>query len=465
MNKFINRQKELRLLQDVYQNEPNGNLVILYGRRRLGKTRLLKEFSLSVPHCYFMADRAGEESLKKSLATAMATALDEPLLESLSFPLWYDLFAAFDKFRPQEQKILFIIDEYQYICQIQPAFSSFIQKWWDEKWQYSNIMLVLCGSVTSMMYKETIATNAPLYGRASVQILLEPFVYKHIAEFFPGKTDNELVEMYSLTGGVPRYLELAQKYASFTEALQKLALSRSGILYQEAKYLLREEISTPNTCWSILQGLGNGTGRISELGGLLQLPANQLTRYIELLRDLFLVYREVPILEKNPQKSKKGFYKISDPFLRLWFGAIYPYESFLEFDQIELVEKRLKPLIMNHIAYCYEKLCRDFVRSTPGAFGCHKIGRQWGRNYEIDVAGVNMNNELVIVGECKWSHQHVGNSILRSLKDKVEANKLPISSDCKYMLFSKSGFSRDLKKMAEKNTAVILVDSLFYTTF
>ena len=463
MKKFINRDAELKQLRDLYQQDKKGILTILYGRRRLGKTTLLKEFShkYDIPYCYFMADRAGEESLKLSTAIAMSTALNEPLLQSLTYPTWYDLFATFDRFRPKERKFLLIFDEYQYLCQVQPAFSSFIQKWWDEHWQDENIMVVLCGSVTSMMYKETMAKNAPLYGRASAQILLAPLPYPYTRDFLPGRSDNELVEMYSISGGVPRYLELLGRYKNFSNALRDLALNRSGMLYQEARYLLHEEITTPNTCWSILNGLGNGTGRISELGSRLKLPANQLTRYIELLRDLFLIYREVPVLEKNPQKSKKGFYQVADPFLRLWFGAIYPYESFLEFGQHELVAERLRPLIENHIAHCYEKLCRDYVGYSTDAHGCVRVGRQWGKNYEIDVAGVNLRNEMVVVGECKWSRRKVGMSVLKNLKKKITDNNLPVAPDCRYLLFSKFGFSAELLKIAQNNSRLLLIDALF----
>jgi len=160
-------------------------------------------------------------------------------------------------------------------------------------------------------------------------------------------------------------------------------------------------------------------------------------------------------------KSKKGFYQISDPFLRLWFGAIYPYESFLEFDQIVLIEKRLEPLIQQHIAHCYEKICRNFVMLTPGAFGCHRVGRQWGKNYEIDVAGVNRKNRLTLIGECTWSRNQVGLSVLRSLQKKVTDNKLPASPTCKYILFSKSGFSTELQQHVETNENIILIRSLF----
>ena len=221
MNKFIDRNAELNQLYNTYIQGDRGSLVVLYGRRRLGKTTLLKEFSnrYDIPCCYFMADRAGEESLKQSIAIAMAAALGEPLLQAVDYPSWYDLFAAFDKFRSPDRKFLLILDEFQYLCQVQPAFSSFIQKWWDERWKDEPIMVVLCGSVTSMMYKETMATSAPLYGRAASQLLLAPVPYFCTREFLPGCNETELVEMYSISGGVPRYLELVANYTSFDDAL------------------------------------------------------------------------------------------------------------------------------------------------------------------------------------------------------------------------------------------------------
>ncbi len=460
MNIFIDRKPELAHLQKLHNND-KGQMVILYGRRRLGKTRLLKEFCITRPHTYFMADRAGEQSLKKALALTMAASLKEPLLQSVDYPDWYDLFAAFDRFRPKEKKVILILDEYQYMCQVQPAFSSFIQKWWDEHWQHENIMLILCGSVTSMMYRETMAQSAPLYGRSTGQILLSPLVFQHLQDFLPDYSEDELVKLYSLCGGVPRYLELLENYNGFNDALEGLVLQRSGILYQEARYLLHEEISSPNTCWSILQTLGGGTGRISEIAGKLSLPANQLTHYIDLLRDLFLVYREVPVLEKNPLKSKKGFYQVADPFLRLWFGTIFPYESFLEFGQMETIVERLQPKIQTHIAHCFEQLCRNYVQQQSEVLNCLKVGRQWAGNYEIDVAGINADFKLNVVGECKWSRKKVGMSVYRGLLDKIAANNLPVAPYCKYMLFSRAGFTEELEQQELRNDNLFLVRSLF----
>ncbi len=188
-------------------------------------------------------------------------------------------------------------------------------------------------------------------------------------------SEDELVKLYALCGGVPRYLELLDNYSGFNDALDGLVLDRYGLLYQEARYLLHEEISSQNTCWSILQTLGGGTGRISEIAEKLGLPANQLTHCIDLLRDLFLVYREVPVLEKNPAKSKKGFYQVADPFLRLWFGTIFSYESFLEFGQSDEIMERLQPQIQTHIAHCFEQLCRNYVQQHASSLYCLKIGR------------------------------------------------------------------------------------------
>ena len=465
MNNFINRNQELTQLQKLYESSKS-KLAILYGRRRLGKTCLLKEFSQHLPHCYFMADKAGKQSLKSNMALALSLALDEPLMQKMEYPTWYDLFSAFDRFRNRDEKFIFIIDEYQYLCQVDSGFSSYIQKWWDEKWQDDNIMLILCGSVTSMMYKETMADSSPLYGRAAAQILIAPFSYHHIQDFLPDKTENDLIEMFALSGGVPRYMELLQEHSSMAEALSNLVLNKNGILYSEARYLLHEEISTPNTCWSILHALGSGTTKISEIGSRLALPANQLTRYIDLLKDLFLVKREVPVLEKNPAKSKKGIYLVDDFFVRLWFGAIYPYDSFLEFGQREQILERLAPLIRQHIAYCYEQMCRDFIKVNRQHFDIVRLGRQWGKDYEIEICGVDKNNHLSLIGECKWSHKKIGISVLDSLQQKIAQHNLPLAKAPTYCLFSKSGFTPALmekSKESSSNLNIMLFDSLFST--
>jgi AAA+ ATPase superfamily predicted ATPase len=459
MNNFINREAELAQLESQYAID-SGTLVVLYGRRRLGKTCLLRHFAVDKPHCYFMADRAGECDLRRSLAKAMALAIKEPVLETAEYASWYDLFAAFDRFRPSDQRFVLIFDEYQYLCQVQPAFSSFLQKWWDEHWCRANMVLILCGSVTSMMYKETLSGSSPLYGRSSAQLLLRPIGFSHISKFLPDKNYTERVEFFALTGGVPRYLRLASPFRSFKEALAALVLNPDGILHNEARQLLQEEIQTPNQCWSILNAIGSGANRISEIAGRTGQPANKLTRYLDLLKDLHLVRRETPVLEKNPAKSKKGIYVVSDPFFRIWFGAIYPYMSFFEFAQTEPAYSRIEPLIKKLVAECYEEVCRQWIRERALDFNAASVGRQWSSGYEIDVAAVNTKFELTVVGECKWSENKLGISILRELEEKIRSYNLPMAEDSSYILFSKSGFTSDLEELAAGKKNIVLVSSL-----
>jgi AAA+ ATPase superfamily predicted ATPase len=459
MINFINRESELAQLESQYAAD-SGNLVVLYGRRRLGKTCLLRHFASDKPHCYFMADRAGECDLRRSLAKAMAMALQEPVLETAEYASWYDLFAAFDRFRLSDQRFVLIFDEYQYLCQIQPAFSSFLQKWWDEHWCRANMVVILCGSVTSMMYKETLAASSPLYGRASAQLLLRPIGFSHISKFLPDKNGTELLEFFALTGGVPRYLRLASPHRNFKEALVALVLHPDGILHNEARQLLHEEIQTPNQCWSILNAIGSGANRISEIAGRTGQPANKLTRYLDLLKDLHLVRRETPVLERNPSKSKKGIYVVSDPFFRMWFGAIYPYMSFFEFAETEPAYSRIEPLINKLISECYEEVCRQWIQERALNFNAVSVGRQWSSAYEIDVAAVNTKYELTVVGECKWSENKIGVSILRELEEKVICQSLPLAGDLRYVLFSKSGFSSDLEELATGKKNIVLMSGL-----
>lgn len=459
MNNFINRESELAQLEGQYA-AASGSLVVLYGRRRLGKTFLLRKFAEDKPHCYFMADRAGESDLRRSMAMAMALSLREPVLGAVEYASWYDLFAAFDRFRPKEKRFVLLFDEYQYLCQVQPAFSSFLQKWWDEHWSEANMVLILCGSVTSMMYRETLAASAPLYGRASAQILLRPIGFCHISKFLPEKSTTERLEFFALTGGVPRYLQLASSYPSFKEALAALVLHPDGILHNEARQLLQEEIQTPNVCWSILNAIGSGANRISEIAARVGQPANKLTRYLDLLKDLHLVRRETPVLERNPAKSKKGIYVVSDPFFRMWFGAIHPYMSFFEFAEMEPAYSKIEGQVGKLMAECYEEVCRQWIRERALEFHAVSVGRQWASAYEIDAAAIDANFQLTVVGECKWSDNKIGVSILREIEEKLASNSLPVAENCRFVIFSKSGFTQDLEKLAAERNNIVLTSGL-----
>jgi AAA+ ATPase superfamily predicted ATPase len=452
MKKFINREAELQSLRRDFGRD-GGSLYILYGRRRLGKTTLLRRFAQDVPSVYHMADRGTEKDAISLLAHSMADALDEPTLASSSFNDWYALFAAFDRFRPKH-KICLILDEYQYLTEIQPAFSSILQRWWDEHWSSENIMLVLCGSVMSLMYKETLSRESPLFGRRTSQWLIEPIRFRHICEFVPKLSHKKQVELWALTGGVPRYLELAKSAEGMNEALLELVLSKDGPLYAEARFLLQEEVTVANVYWSLLRVIGSGASRISEIAGRVGMPANKLTRYLAALQDLGYVRRIVSVTEKNPQKSKRGIYTITDPFLRLWFGVVSRYESLVEFGRGADALKMMRPALDSHMSWCYEVICRQYIEDHASDFGVVKVGRCWDRTCEIDVAAVNSEGNLVLAGECKMSKRAVGLSVLNELREKVQ-HFCPSGGAVKLVVFSIGGFTDALVKVA-KNDGVVL---------
>lgn len=455
MNKFINREVELASLQRVFALE-GGSMYILYGRRRLGKTTLLRNFTENIPSVYHMADRGTERDAIRLLAQSMAEALGEPTLSSASFDDWYSLFAAFDRVRSNE-KICLIIDEYQYLTEIQPAFSSIVQRWWDEHWSSQNIMLILCGSVLSLMYKETLSRESPLFGRRTAQWLIEPLRFKHIRSFAPKLSAQNLIELWSLTGGVPRYLELAKNAKGLNDALLELVLSKDGPLYAEARFLLQEEVTVANVYWSLLHVIGSGASRISEIAGRLAMPANKLTRYLAALQDLGYVRRIVPVTEKDPQKSKCGLYQIVDPFLRLWFGVISRYESLIEFGRGNDALSLMKPALASHIAWCFEVVCRQYIEDHAVEFGIVKVGSCWDRHHEIDVVGVDLDGDIVLAGECKMTKRPTGISVLNELKDKILHFFKNEEKDICLMIFSTGGFSEALSRRAA-DSGVQLID-------
>jgi uncharacterized protein len=451
---FINRNKELQSLRKEYERE-GSSLYILYGRRRLGKTTLLREFSKSIPSIYYLADQSLDRENIQSLAKTIALSLNEPTFSSVFYPTWYALFDSLDRIR-NHQKICLILDEYPYLCGSNPALSSILQKQWDEHWEQGSIMVVLNGSALSMMYKETLQPNSPLFGRRTAQLCLQPFHYWDSAKFFPSLSSIEQVKMFSITGGIPYYCHLASRYGSSKEALMELILTRDGPLRMEPKFLLKEDVSDPKTYWSLLSVIGKGANRVSEIASKLGLAANQLTSYLSALMEMAYIYREIPISEKNPAKSKKGRYKIGDPFLKLWFSQILPYESWIEMDKSQAVWKLLADKLSYHESSCFEIICKEYLQYQASMPPEVQIGRYWDKDKEVDILGIDTLDRLYFSAECKWQQKPVGIQTYLELEEKTKQLNMTKHPDFMYYLFSGYGFSKDLQALARKKPICLI---------
>lgn len=306
--------------------------------------------------------------------------------------------------------------------------------------------------------------DAPLYGRRTAQIRLRPIKFFHYHEFFDTELSvEELVKRYSLTGGVPKYIEMFQHTHELDEAICSSLLNPSSYLFDEPNFLLQKEVTDIGSYFSILRIIAAGNHKSSKIATLLQQKQTNLPRYLKVLIDLDLLEREVPVTEANPAKSKTGLYQIRDNFIRFWFQFIYPNRSYLEMGHTEVVMERLaKNFIESQVSFVYEQICQEKLwelsaqGKLPGLL--ERVGRWWDNSHEIDVAGISEADNLLVLGECKFWNGPVGLNILSQLEEKasfVDWHKEKRRTV--YILFSINGFSKELMAMAESRQDVILV--------
>ena len=456
MKQFVDRELEMETLQNEYERDGSA-LVVLYGRRRVGKTTLISEFIKDKKALFFLASEEAESQNRNAFKEKAAEFIDSDLLRSADIKNWDVLFKAIMD-TPFESKPVIVLDEFQYLGKANPAFPSIFQRIWEEILKDKSVMVILCGSLISMMESQTLAYGSPLYGRRTAQIRLKqiPFGYYH--EFFPNKSRKELIEMYAVTGGVPKYIELFSESKDIYSAIQKCVLNRSGYLYDEPHFLLQQEVSEVGSYFSIIKAIAAGNSKLSAISSILEIKSTSLTKYLKTLIDLDILEREVPITEENPEKSKKGLYKIKDNYLRFWFAFVYPNMSFIESGHSRIVMNKIRnSLVKNHIAFVYEDVCKERMWDLNGEgawpFNFTKIGRYWDSKDEIDIVALDPEGKNLILGECKYWAEPVGMSVLRDLEAKTDSVAWERDSrKVWYVLFSASGFTDELIKEAESRT-------------
>lgn len=464
MKQFVDRELEMEALQNEYERDGSA-LVVLYGRRRVGKTTLISEFIKDKKALFFLASEEAEAQNRNAFKEKAAEFIDSDLLRSADIKSWDVLFKAIMD-TPFDSKPVIVLDEFQYLGKANSAFPSIFQRIWEEILKDKSVMVILCGSLISMMESQTLAYGSPLYGRRTAQIRLKqiPFGYYH--EFFPNKSRKELIEMYAVTGGVPKYIELFSESKDIYSAIQKCVLNRSGYLYEEPHFLLQQEVSEVGSYFSIIKAIAAGNSKLSAISSILETKSTSLTKYLKTLIDLDILEREVPITEENPEKSKKGLYKIKDNYLRFWFAFVYPNMSFIESGHSRIVMNKIKnSLVKNHIAFVYEDVCKERMWDLNGEgawpFNFTKIGRYWDSKDEIDIVALDPDGKNLILGECKYWAEPVGVSVLRDLEAKTDS--IAWERDKRrvwYVLFSASGFTDELKALADSRKDLLLCDEL-----
>lgn len=464
MRIFIDREAELQALEREYARE-GSSFVVVYGRRRVGKTELISRFIRNRRSLYYLATEEPELQNLESFQSVAADFLHSDLLRAARISRWEDVFREIARAcGPTDERAVIVIDEFQYLGRANPAYPSIFQRIWDTMLKDANVMLVLCGSLISLMRNQVLSEESPLYGRRTAQIRMRQIPFSHYREFLPGRSTRELVERYVVTGGVPKYIELFEDEKDVYSAISANVLDRSGFLYDEPNFLLQREVPDVGTYFALIRAIAGGAHRPSEISRSFGVRQTSLGKYLKTLIDLDVLERQVPVTECNPDKSKKSLYRIKDNFLQFWFRFVLPNLSYLETGRTAAVEKRIREhFIDGHVAYVYEDVCRerlwDLEDSGELGFVPERVGRWWSGDDEIDVVGLSASEYRAVWGECKFWKDPVGANVLRALEEK--AARVPWERDRRtdaFALFSASGFTDELREIAAARGDVVLVD-------
>ena len=432
--KFLDRIEETKILTRAL-SQKELSFIVVYGRRRLGKSTLLKRV-LKKDDIYFMADRSEESTQKRFLAMAIATKYEG--FDAVVYPDWESLFRTFNQ--RCDKGTTLCLDEFPYLVKSCEALPSILQKLIDEK--SLNFNLIICGSSQQMMFDIALDAKSPLYGRANEILRLTPISISYLPNALK-ITAKDAVKEYSVWGGVPRYWELREQYRNFNEALREMALSPNGVLHDEPMHILRDDMRDLVQASTLLGIIGNGANRLSEIAARAEKNAATLSAPLQKLTKMQLIEREIPFGE-NPKSSKHGIYHLSDPFMNFFYRFINPYRSLLELGRIESVEKIIHQHMAEFEGACWERLCRQSVTGNEIDGTIFNVASRWWGNVskseriELDVVAESIDKKTLFIGECKWTSSENAERLLEDLKRKTE--KLPFASKYQkitYALFLK----------------------------
>ena len=396
---FVDRISEQERLRKALSRQ-TAAFVILFGRRRCGKSRLIRQV-LRDSDCYFMADQSEATQQRILLAKTVSTAIAG--FDKVIYPDWETLFETLNL--RLSKRITLCLDEFPYLVKSAPELPAIIQKWMDKK-ESLNFNLILCGSSQQLMHGLVFDSAAPLFGRADEIMKIKPMQAVYLQNIL--KTSAiETVEEYSVWGGIPRYWELRLTERTLFEALEYHVFNSQGVLYDEPLRLFLDDMRDTVHSFTILSLIAAGCNRLSEIAARLGKPATHLSAPLGKLLMLGYIDRIVPFGE-NPKNSKKSLYKIADPFLNFYFSFVVPNRSFIEIEQVNAVTKRIKEQFAGYVAQYWKKLCRE---ATPfleiNGIQFNTASNYWGtpakdKPIEIDVIAESQDGKHLLVGECKW---------------------------------------------------------------
>jgi AAA+ ATPase superfamily predicted ATPase len=454
--KFIGRKRELLALEHFY-NTSEAGLMILFGRRRVGKTSLLTHFMESRQLSggfYWMATTHNTAYQLRDFSQALFRydpRFTSPPSADFTFSNWEAAFNHLVEVVAQFPTPQFVvIDEFTYLVRNDPALTSLLQKLWDHRFsKIANLRLVLTGSLVGMMEREVISYQAPLYGRATSLLRLRPLPYAAIIDLFPERQPDERVAIYAATGGVPAYLNLFTRTKSFVSALRNECLIPGSVMLGDPAVMMHEQLKEPQTFESILSVIASGFHKWGEIAKMAGVTETSLSHYLRILEELELIERRDPLFAKP--EGRRGQYYLRDHFLQFYYRFLVPHLSKIDRGYLDVAIDQIYQDLRSFIGISvFEELCREWTLSAGVAgqldFEPEVVGSYWrqyrGQGVQLDVVAANQRQKKLLIGEAKWGKEAVSRSILTDLIRRSQ--RMPQVAEgwqVQYALFSREGFT------------------------
>ncbi len=475
---FIGREAELKFLEDKYQ-DGRGQLIVLYGRRRVGKTETLREFCKGKPHVFYSCTQSTDKVQLVKFSQLMLKE-DIPARDYITeFADWEKAFHAILDLPYGDSKKLIVIDEFPYMCKGNDSIPSILQNLWDSELKDANVMVILCGSAMSFIENELLAEKNPLYGRATGIYKMEAMGFYDAARFFPDYSPRDKVLTYAVLGGIPHYLNQFDPKKSLGENIKRNILTKGSVLYSEVDFLLHQELRETPIYNSIIEAVALGNTKLSDISQKAMIDSTSKTSvYLRNLIELGIVEREFSVDVKLKEKvnASRGVYCLTDNFFRFWYTFGFANFSQLEDGDVDGVyEYVVEPALHEFSSFIFEDVCKEFVKEQQKRnalpFRYSKMGRWFGKTTirdehaatglrtaetEIDLLAIDREEKNYLVGECKFKKQPFRYSEYLNTVAKLTSQKQ--KAVFYYALFSESGFDEKIEDIAREDQTLQLYD-------
>lgn len=460
---FVGREEELSTLEKLYSKD-NFQLVVMYGRRRVGKTTLINKFIQNKKAIFFAAQEANDFMNIELFSQKIYSFFDIPLSTG-SFKAWNDAFE-FIAEKAKKESFILVIDEFPYAAEANKSLNSILQNYIDHKFKETKLFMILCGSQISFMENEVLGHKSPLFGRRTAQMKIDGFDYYDAAKMMEGFSFEDKIKLYSCIGGTPHYLSQIDKSLTYEENIKDLYFNVSGYLYEEPTMLLQQELREPAMYNSIISAIASGASKLNDIATKINEDTSKTVKYINTLLNLKILHKEYPFGD-NPAKSRKGIYRISDNCYKFWYKYVFLNKQGIEQGMGNVIaDGSALSDISNYIGkQVFEEICRQYIirqnKLFKLPFVATSVGLWWGQDNQekkqtdFDIIADNKSENKVLLGECKWRNDFDEVKEIEKLMSKTYL--MPGYDEYYFVFFSKSTYTKAAKQLENNHTNLKLI--------